>query len=194
MKVHKQNQILSPFSNDQELIHQSKHLLLELYNCDFEKLNDESFLRCTLNRAAKLANATVLNLISNKFEPQGVTAIALLAESHISIHTWPESNYSAVDIFTCGQNMMPELASQYLIESLMAKEHSLRVIERNPPSAVSKQDIRDISKALGFPWWDKPAQPCLSSRFPYGHEITSERLKMVEKAEEYVLFCFLNHF
>jgi len=50
----------------------------------------------------------------------------------------------------------------------------------------SKQDIRDISKALGFPWWDKPAQPCLSSRFPYGYEITSDRLKMVEKAEEYL--------
>ena len=50
----------------------------------------------------------------------------------------------------------------------------------------SKRDIRDISKALGFPWWDKPAQPCLSSRFPYGNEITSERLKMVEKAEEYL--------
>ena len=50
----------------------------------------------------------------------------------------------------------------------------------------SKQDIRDISRALGFPWWDKPAQPCLSSRFPYGHEITSDRLKMVEKAEEYL--------
>jgi len=54
---------------------------------------------------------------------------------------------------------------------------------------VSKQDIRDISRALGFPWWDKPAQPCLSSRFPYGHEITSERLKMVEKAEEYLKEC-----
>ena len=50
----------------------------------------------------------------------------------------------------------------------------------------SKRDIRDISKALGFPWWDKPAQPCLSSRFPYGNEITSERLKMVEKAEAYL--------
>ena len=86
-----------------------------------------------------MANATVLNLISNKFEPQGVTAIALLAESHISIHTWPESNYSAVDIFTCGQNMLPELASKYLIEALKAKEHSLRVIERNPPVAVYQQ-------------------------------------------------------
>ncbi len=143
MEDPKKNQILSSFRDEQKLSHQSKHLLLELYRCDCEKLNDESFLRCALNRAAKLANATVLNLMSNKFEPQGVTAIALLAESHISIHTWPESNYSAVDIFTCGQNMMPELASQYLIESLMAKEHSLLVINRNPPSAVPKE-IRTV--------------------------------------------------
>jgi len=143
MKIQKKSQILSSFSDEQKLSHPSKHLLLELYRCDCEKLNDESFLRCTLNRAAKLANATVLNLISNKFDPQGVTAIALLAESLISILTWPESNYSAIDIFTCGQNMMPELASQYLIESLMAEEHSLRIIERNPPSAVSKQ-IRTV--------------------------------------------------
>ena len=143
MEIYKKSQILNSFTDEQILSHQSKHLLLELYRCDCEKLNDESFLRCTLNRAAKLAKATVLNLISNKFEPQGVTAIALLAESHISIHTWPESNYSAVDIFTCGQNMMPELASQYLIESLMAQEYSLRIIQRNPPLAVSKQ-IRTV--------------------------------------------------
>ncbi len=50
----------------------------------------------------------------------------------------------------------------------------------------TKKDIRDISRALGFPWWDKPAQPCLSSRFPYGHQITNKRLKMVERAEEYI--------
>ena len=139
MKVSKKNQILSTFGNEQKSRHQSKHLLLELYKCDFEKLNDESFLRCTLNNAAKMSNATVLNLISNKFEPQGVTAIALLAESHISIHTWPESYYSAVDIFTCGQNMLPELASKYLIEALKAEEHSLRIIQRYPPAEVFKR-------------------------------------------------------
>ena len=143
MEIYQKKQILSSLHDDHKLSHQSKHLLLELYKCDCEKLNDESFLRCTLNRAAKLAKATVLNLISNKFEPQGVTAIALLAESHISIHTWPESNYSAVDIFTCGQNMMPELASQYLIEALNAEEHSLRILERNPPAAVLKE-IRTV--------------------------------------------------
>ena len=139
MTTYQKKQILSSLSNRKKVTLQSKHLLLELYRCDFEKLNDESYLRCILSRAAKLAKATVLNLISNKFEPHGVTAIALLAESHISIHTWPESNYSAVDIFTCGQNMLPELASQYLIEALQAEEHFLRIIERNPPSAVLKK-------------------------------------------------------
>ena len=52
---------------------------------------------------------------------------------------------------------------------------------------ISKKDIRDISKGIGLPWWDKPAQPCLSSRFPYGYEITSRRLKMVEEAEKYII-------
>ena len=144
MEVPKKNKILKSFYNGDSIGHQSKHLLLELYRCDFEKLNDESFLRCTLNNAAKFANAKVLNLISNKFEPQGVTAIALLAESHLSIHTWPELNYSAVDIFTCGQNMRPEIASKYLIKALIAEEHLLRVINRNPPSTIHNQ-LRTIA-------------------------------------------------
>ena len=139
MDLSKENQILKAFNNEDHLVHQSKHLLLELYRCDYEKLNDESFLRCAISKAAKFANATVLNLISNKFEPQGVTAIALLAESHLSIHTWPESHYSAVDIFTCGKNMKPEIASKYLIEVLMAEEHLLRIVNRNPPSTVHCQ-------------------------------------------------------
>ena len=136
MEVPKKDQTFKALNNKKELIYESKHFLLELYRCDSEKLNDESFLRCTLNNAAKLAKAKVLNLISNKFEPQGVTAIALLAESHLSIHTWPEANYSAVDIFTCGQNMKPDISCKYLIEALMAEEHLLRVIDRNPPLKV----------------------------------------------------------
>ena len=132
MEVPKKHQTLKTLNNKKKSLYKSKHYLLELYRCNYEKLNDESFLRCTLNNAAKLANATVLNLVSNKFEPQGVTAIALLAESHLSIHTWPEEHYSAVDIFTCGKNMKPDLSCKYLIQTLMAGEHLLRVIHRNP--------------------------------------------------------------
>ena len=139
MEVPKKNQTFKALNDEKKLVNNSKHFLLELYRCDYEKLDDESFVRCTLNNAAKLANATVLNLMSNKFEPQGVTAIALLSESHLSIHTWPEVNYSAVDIFTCGQNMKPEISCKYLIQALMAQEHLLRVINRNPPSEVDNQ-------------------------------------------------------
>ena len=139
MEVPKKNQTFKALNDEKKLVNNSKHFLLELYRCDYEKLNDESFLRCTLNNAAKLANSKVLNIISNKFEPQGVTAIALLAESHLSIHTWPESHYSAVDIFTCGRNMKPYIACKYLIEALIAEEHLLRVINRNPPLTVHKQ-------------------------------------------------------
>ena len=143
MEVTKKNQVLKESNNEEIIVYKSKHFLLELYRCDYEKLNDQSFLRCILNNAAKLANATVLNIISNKFEPQGVTVIALLAESHLSIHTWPELNYSAVDIFTCGQKMRPDLACKYLIEAVTAEEHLLRVINRNPPSIIHNQ-IRNI--------------------------------------------------
>ena len=64
MEVPKNHQTLKTLNNERELIYKSKHYLLELYKCDYEKLNDESFLRCTLNNAAKFASATVLNLIS----------------------------------------------------------------------------------------------------------------------------------
>ena len=138
MDVPEERQTLKAKNIKKKLLNKSKHFLLELYGCDYEKLNDESFLRCTLNNAAKLAKATVLHLVSNKFEPQGVTAIALLAESHLSIHTWPESRYSAVDIFTCGQNMKPDVSCKYLIEALMVEEHFLRIINRDPPLTVQR--------------------------------------------------------
>ena len=145
MKVSKQEKKINIKSEDQSnnlCDFQGNHLLLELYGCNREKLNDELYLRCQLNSAAKLAKASVLNIVSNKFEPFGVTAIALLAESHLSIHTWPESYYSAIDIFTCGRNMKPKLASQFLIESLEASNYLLKTIARDYPSYI-KDQIRE---------------------------------------------------
>ena len=139
----KKNNIMKEFEDNALSEFQGKHLLLELYGCNRDKLNDELYLRCKLNSAAKLAKASVLNIVSNKFEPYGVTAIALLAESHLSIHTWPESKYSAIDIFTCGKNMKPNLASQFLIESLEASTHILKTITREYPDHI-KDQIREV--------------------------------------------------
>ena len=139
MKLSKENQsidIYTQTNNTNFDRFQGKHLLLELYGCNSDKLNDEIFLRCKIDNASKLARASVLNLVSNKFEPYGVTAIALLAESHLSIHTWPESQYAAIDIFTCGKNMLPNLASQFLIDQLEATNHILKIINRDYPTCI----------------------------------------------------------
>ena len=142
MKVSKENQeidIDTKTRNTDFERFQGKHLLLELYGCNSDKLNDEIFLRYKIDNASKLARASVLKLVSNKFEPYGVTAIALLAESHLSIHTWPESQYAAIDIFTCGKNMRPNLASQFLIDQLEATNHILKIINRDYPLYIENQ-------------------------------------------------------
>ena len=114
-----------------------KHCILELYGCDSSRLDDEAFLRDTITAAAKRAGATLLNLITHRFEPQGVTGLALLAESHISIHTWPESGYAAVDVFTCGDHTMPERACIVLSEELNAGHYKLKSFRRETPVAVA---------------------------------------------------------
>ena len=114
-----------------------KHCILELYECDPSRLDDEALLRTSITTAAKSAGATLLNLITHHFEPQGVTGLALLAESHISIHTWPESGYAAVDVFTCGDHTMPEQACAVLSEALQSKRQALRSFLRETPAAVA---------------------------------------------------------
>jgi S-adenosylmethionine decarboxylase len=117
-----------------------KHCILELYNCDSAKLDDEAFLRDTITTAAKRAGATLLNLITHRFEPQGVTGLALLAESHISIHTWPESGYAAVDVFTCGDHTMPERACQVLADELGARNQKLTSFRRETPCSIASSE------------------------------------------------------
>ena len=107
-----------------------KHCILELYDCDQIKLNDEAFVRTIVTSASKIAGATLLNMITHRFEPQGVTGLALLAESHISVHTWPESKYAAIDVFTCGPNTMPEKACQFLAQEFCSDNYSLKSFSR----------------------------------------------------------------
>ena len=106
-----------------------KHYLLNLYGCPFTLLNDKRCLIDLLENAAIASGATVVQTISKKFEPQGVTVISLLSESHISIHTWPEKGEAAVDIFTCG-DCDPKIGCDVIIHQLYAQNHTLSYIER----------------------------------------------------------------
>ena len=104
--------------------------LLELYDCPRDILDNREHVENALRDAVDHAKATLLEQVSRQFTPQGVTALGILAESHISIHTWPEHGYAAIDIFTCGHRAMPERACEYLIGALSAGHHTLQRVER----------------------------------------------------------------
>lgn len=106
-----------------------KHYLLNLYGCSFVLLDDERCLIDLLEYAAVASGATVIQTISKKFDPQGVTVICLLSESHISIHTWPEEGKAAVDVYTCG-DCNPKIGCDIVIQQLYATTHTLSYIER----------------------------------------------------------------
>lgn len=106
-----------------------KHYLLNLYGCLFDKLNSHEFLIDLLENSAVASGATVVQTIFKKFDPQGVTVLTLLSESHISIHTWPEKGEAAVDIFTCG-DCKPKVGCDIIIHQLNATNHTLSYIER----------------------------------------------------------------
>jgi S-adenosylmethionine decarboxylase len=121
------------------------HCILDLYECPADLLNDRSFIEQTLRDAAKQGLATLLQEISHQFNPHGVTALGLLAESHLSIHTWPEHCYAAVDIFTCGQDAKPEQACLFMVDRLQAKRHSLNTIARGSEALLPHRTQSVIS-------------------------------------------------
>jgi S-adenosylmethionine decarboxylase len=106
------------------------HLLLTLRNCNREILNDELMIRALASRAARESGATVLKVVSHKFQPCGITAIVLLAESHASFHSYPEIGMAFWDCFTCGHNCCPQATTQILIEALQAGCYEEQLLER----------------------------------------------------------------
>jgi S-adenosylmethionine decarboxylase len=107
-----------------------KHCFTSLYECDRRLIDDENYLITLLEESAKMASATVIETISKKFDPQGVTVLTLLSESHISIHTWPESGSAAVDVFTCGEVCDPLKAVMNIIQSLRPVHYKIDSVER----------------------------------------------------------------
>lgn len=106
------------------------HLLAEYYNCRFEKINDLAFIEKHLIFAAKACGATVVETKFHRFSPQGLSGVVVLKESHITIHTWPEYGYAAVDIFTCGSKIDPMIAYDYLKIHFEASEDTCLTIPR----------------------------------------------------------------
>ena len=107
-----------------------RHLILDLYECDQALLDDYDELSRLLETALLMSNATILRIFGEKFQPQGVTLLALLAESHASIHTWPCEGYCAIDLYTCGDKTKTHKAAEFLKHKLKAAHCEQKELQR----------------------------------------------------------------
>ena len=111
-----------------------KHAIVDTWGVDYTLLNDISFLQKYLIKAAEFCGANVLSVQSHQFEPQGVTVLVTLSESHISIHTYPEKGFAALDCYTCGTSVDPIKAILYMLDILRPKEVFSKVLIRGKTS------------------------------------------------------------
>ena len=107
------------------------HIIADCNDCNSLFLNDIEYLKDIMGYSIILSNANILGICQHSFTPQGVTILFLLSESHLSIHSYPEYNYCAIDFFTCGEQCNPLSGIYYLIEKLECKNPNIKNIIRN---------------------------------------------------------------
>jgi len=111
------------------------HLILELYNCRDDIIRDNDLLSEGLVRAVREAGATIVESVFHEFSPGGLSGVVVIAESHVTIHTWPEHRYAAIDAFTCGDPNLPNRIERNLIDFLAAEQFNSTYLDRGLPQA-----------------------------------------------------------
>ena len=115
-----------------------RHLLLEYSDCDPVTLNNSQLLEHYINEAVRESGATIVRSVFHRYNPQGVSGVVVIAESHFSVHTWPEYGYAAVDFFTCGGSVDPYKAHECMQKMLGAKHAQVMEVKRGIPSATDE--------------------------------------------------------
>ncbi len=118
-----------------------RHILVEFFGCSSEILNDVPSIEGSMVDAAKEALSTVINSTFHHFSPYGVSGVVVIQESHLAIHTWPEFQYAAVDIFTCGDTINPWIAYDFLKKAFEAKHGSAMEISRGQIDLLERVDF-----------------------------------------------------
>ncbi|MFC3798357.1 MULTISPECIES: adenosylmethionine decarboxylase [unclassified Cohnella] len=111
-----------------------RHVAVDTWGVDFDLLNSAELLQSHMVEAAEACGATVLSVQAKQFEPQGATVLVMLSESHLSIHTYPERGFAAIDCYTCGETVDPQLAIDYMVNVL------------KPTSTHAKKLIRGVGE------------------------------------------------
>ena len=115
-----------------------RHLIAEYADCAPGTLTDPKFLEDCMLEAVRKSGATIVRSVFHQYAPQGVSGVVVIAESHMSVHTWPEYNYAAVDFFTCGQTVDPYEAHEHLKKMLGSTGATVSEVKRGIPSETDE--------------------------------------------------------
>ena len=107
-----------------------RHVLAEINGCDHDLLNDKNFIQNAMINAAIIAGAEIREVAFHEFSPIGISGVVIISESHLTIHTWPELGYAAVDVFTCGPVVDPWVACKHLVKELKATDMTATEVKR----------------------------------------------------------------
>lgn len=107
-----------------------RHYVAEMTGCDSNILKDKERVEKLMKRAAELSGAAVVKSLFHTFNPYGVSGVVIISESHLTIHTWPEFRYAAVDFFTCSESIKIEVAFNYIADELMAENCIVKELKR----------------------------------------------------------------
>lgn len=118
-----------------------RHMAVDAWGIAFEHLNEADLLLAQMVQAAEASGATVLSVQSKQFEPQGATVLVLLSESHMSIHTYPEKGFAALDCYTCGETVDPRVAIEAMLAFLQPSSFS----EVNITRGMGELDVRILN-------------------------------------------------
>jgi S-adenosylmethionine decarboxylase len=105
-------------------------VVLDLYDCASDELDNIDWVRATMTEAARIAGATIVEVVFHKFSPWGISGVVVISESHLAIHIWPEQSYAAVDVFTCGSSVDLNRAVRHLVEAFKSGRSSVHRIVR----------------------------------------------------------------
>jgi len=117
-----------------------RHLLLELYDCDAAALDSIDAVREAVREATRISGATIVGEVYHHFDPQGMSGSILIAESHVSLHTWPEAGYAAADYYTCG-SIDPRSGMEHLAAQLGAGSYRLVEVVRGLDEDVAQVEV-----------------------------------------------------
>ena len=119
-----------------------RQIVVEYYGCNPVTLNNVATIKQAMRDAAELSGATIVQEAFHLFNPHGVSGVVVIAESHLTIHTWPEYGYAAVDLFTCGDDVNPDVAFEYLKAHLEASSSNAIEMKRGILNPTDNAPVR----------------------------------------------------